>query len=53
MTMRDLLEAVAKECGVDVELLEELIAQEQKILHLEKRRGAKERLRQIIEEHES
>jgi hypothetical protein len=49
--MRELLESVAKECKVDVDLLQKIIDYEQTILHLEKRRGAKERLREIIEDH--
>jgi hypothetical protein len=49
--MRELLESVAKECNVNVDLLQEIINYEETILHLEKRRGAKERLREIIENH--
>jgi hypothetical protein len=51
--MRELLEEVAKECGVDVALLEKLIEYEQSVLHLEKRRGAKERLRELLEEEDA
>jgi hypothetical protein len=45
----ELLHDVAQKHEVDAELLRELIAFEAPKVHLEKRRGAKEGLRKIIE----
>lgn len=45
-----LLEQVAKEFNVDTQLLHSLIQYEQSRVHLLRRRGAKNELRQIIEQ---
>ena len=45
-----IVKEVADKHGVDAGLIETLLAYEQKRVHLEKRRGAKEQLRSIIEE---
>lgn len=47
---RRLLEEVAAEYDVDATLLQELIDYEQGRVHLQRRRGAKAHLQQIIEQ---
>jgi hypothetical protein len=49
--MDDLIEEVARKQGVDRELLKRLIEYERTKVHLSKRRGAKDELRQQIEKH--
>ena len=46
----ELIEKVAQEHGVEPDLLHRLIELEREKVHLEKRRGIKEKIRQIIEE---
>jgi hypothetical protein len=49
--MDDLIEEVATRHDVDRKLIECLIDYERKRVHLSKRRGAKDDLRQLIEKH--
>jgi hypothetical protein len=49
--MDKIIREVAAEHQVDPELLRRLIQVEQDKVHLERRRGAKDELRRIIEEH--
>lgn len=46
---RQLLEEVAEEYGVDAGLIQQLIDYEQGRVHLQRRRGAKADIQQIIE----
>ena len=49
--MDDLIEEVAARHGVDRKLIDRLIDYERTRVHLSKRRGAKDELRQLIEKH--
>ena len=49
--MDDLLDKIAREQDVDPNLVRALISYEQTKVHLEKRRGAVEALRRMIEDH--
>ena len=45
-----LIKEVAENYGVDADLIKTLLAYEQTRVHLDKRRGAKDQLRTLIEE---
>lgn len=49
--MDELIQEITEKCGVDARLLQELLKVEQAKVHLERRPGAKVKLRSIIEQH--
>lgn len=49
--MDELIQEITEKCGVDARLLQDLLQVEQGKVHLERRRGAKNELRSIIEQH--
>ena len=49
--MDELVNEIAGKYNVVPELIERLVAYEQTKVHLERRRGAKDELRRVIEQH--
>ena len=49
--MDDLIREITEKHGVDARLLQDLLKVELGKVHLERRRGAKDELRSIIEQH--
>ena len=49
--MDDLINETARKHNVDPDLIRGLLAVEQSKVHLRKRRGAKDELRQLVEKH--
>jgi len=49
--MDDLIRRAAENHGADPELIQQLVEYEQTRVHLERRRGAKDDLRRLIEQH--
>ena len=49
--MDELIKEIAESSGADPELLKKLIEYERPKVHLERRRGARDELRRMIERH--
>ncbi len=49
--MDELVEEIAEKHDVDAKLIQRLVDYEKTMVHLQKRRGAKDELRRLIEQH--